>query len=146
MDIRRATVADLDGLAPLFDQYRMFGNQPSDVEAARNFLFERITNDESVIFIGVEDGRYLGFTQLYPSFSSLFIKRLWILNDLFVTAESRGKGLGKLLLDAAVQLAVETNAKGVKLQTDVNNVGAQRFYETNGWTRDQRHFYYFVNI
>src|SRR5689334_3098393 len=101
MDIRQATIADLDALAPLVDGYRQFYKQPSDPDAARRFLADRFHHRQSVIFLAAVDGKAAGFTQLYPSFSSISMARTFILNDLFVTPEARGLGVGKGLLKAA---------------------------------------------
>ena len=91
--VQRATIADLDALVPLFDGYRVFYAQPSDPALARRFLDERLRRDESVILIarddGDESGAALGFTQLYPMFSSVRAARTWILNDLFVAPAAR---------------------------------------------------------
>jgi GNAT superfamily N-acetyltransferase len=146
MQINRATIADLDDAAPLFDAYRQFYRQRSDVAAARAFLDERLRRDESVIFLAVEDSKALGFTQLYPSFSSVSLKRLWILNDLFVGADVRRGGVGRRLLDRAREWAIETGAKGLVLATAVDNSRARALYESCGWRRDDefQHYYLFV--
>src|SRR6266851_4244256 len=91
----RAGLDDLEALAPLFDGYRRFYRQPSDPQAARAFLAERLKRNESVIFVAVLDGGIVGFTQLYPLFSSVSMKRLWLLNDLFVAPEARRTGAGR---------------------------------------------------
>ncbi|WP_242144772.1 MULTISPECIES: GNAT family N-acetyltransferase [unclassified Bacillus cereus group] len=142
MKIYEATIADLDGVAELFNNYRMFYGQESNVEEAKSFLRNRMEEKESVIFVAVENGEYLAFTQLYPSFSSISMKRLWILNDLFVQAHTRGAGIGKKLLDEARKFALEHGAKGLKLQTEMNNFSAQRLYAENGYLRDNRYFHY----
>ena len=146
MQIKRATISDLDDAAPLFDAYRQFYGQRSDVAAARAFLDERLRRDESVIFLAVEDSKALGFTQLYPSFSSVSLKRLWILNDLFVGADVRRGGVGRRLLDRAREWAIETGAKGLVLATAVDNSRARALYESCGWRRDDefQHYYLFV--
>src|ERR1700676_5108761 len=92
IEVRQATVDDLDLIAPLFDAYRQFYRQPSDPEAARRFLLERFEHGESVIFLAFENAAAIGFTQLYPSFSSGAMARIFILNDLFVAQEARGHG------------------------------------------------------
>ena len=140
MLVRRASVADLDAVAPLFDAYRQFYGQRPDPAAARAFLNERLRRDESVIFIAVDDGERdetLGFTQLYPSFSSVSVRRLWILNDLFVAAGVRRGGVGRRLLERAREFAVETDAKGLTLATAVDNAAAQALYESCGWRQDE---------
>lgn len=140
--IYEATIEDLDGVASVFNNYRTFYKQESNVGEARVFLRNRIGRKESVIFVAVEDGEYLGFTQLYPSFSSVSMKELWILNDLFVQEGKRGAGIGKKLLEAARIFALENGAKGLKLQTEIDNISAQRLYAENGYLRDNRYFHY----
>ncbi|MBO1627395.1 GNAT family N-acetyltransferase [Bacillus arachidis] len=142
MKIYEAKITDLDGLAVVFNNYRMFYRQESNVEEAKMFLRNRIEREESIIFVAVEDGQYLGFTQLYPSFSSVSMKELWILNDLFVQEGKRGAGIGKKLLEAARTFALENGAKGLKLQTEIDNKSAQRLYAENGYLRDNRYFHY----
>ncbi|MGF9965883.1 N-acetyltransferase family protein [Bacillus rhizoplanae] len=146
MKIYQASMEDLQGVATLFNEYRMFYRQDSNIEEAEQFLRERLERKESIIFVAVEDGKYVGFTQLYPSFSSISMKELWILNDLFVQKDVRGSGVGKQLLKAAEQFALETGAKGLKLQTEVDNVTAQRLYVENGYIRDSRYFHYELNL
>ncbi|MDM5154780.1 GNAT family N-acetyltransferase [Bacillus sp. DX1.1] len=142
MKIYEATIEDLEGVASVFNNYRTFYRQESNVEAAKTFLRKRIEHNESVIFVAVEDGEYLGFTQLYPSFSSISMKELWILNDLFVQEGNRGSGIGKKLLEAARNFALENGAKGLKLQTEIDNIAAQRLYAENGYMRDNHYFHY----
>lgn len=137
---------DLEGIATLFNHYRMFYRQESNVEGTAEFLCERIEKGESVIFVALQDGEYVGFTQLYPSFSSISMKRLWILNDLFVHENSRGTGVGKSLLEAAKQFASKNGAKGLKLQTEVDNITAQRLYAENGYMRDSHYYHYELTL
>src|SRR5512132_1320443 len=144
-DIRivRAGRNELDDLAPLFDGYRQFYGQRSDLPAAHAFLRDRIERDESVIYVAYADGgEAAGFTQLYPSFSSVSLKPLWILNDLFVRSDIRRGGVGRALLERARQHAVETGAKGLVLNTAVTNTAAQTLYESCGWTREDEFLQY----
>jgi GNAT superfamily N-acetyltransferase len=138
----RAELDDLDALAPLFDAYRRFYGQASDLAGARTFLADRFKRGESVIFLAVVDGAIVGFTQLYPSFSSVSMKRLWVLNDLFVTPDARKSGAGRALLERAERWAAETGAKGLTLSTQLTNLGAQRLYEACGWTKDDEFLHY----
>ena len=142
MLVRRAGVGDLDDVAPLFDGYRQFYGQPSDLAAARAFLAERLRRHESVIFVAIADDVTLGFTQLYPSFSSVSVRRLWILNDLFVSPAARRGGVGRRLLERARDWAVETDAKGLTLTTAVTNSAARSLYESCGWRRDDEFAHY----
>ncbi len=138
----RAELDDLDTLVPLFDGYRRFYGQPSDPDGARAFLADRIKRGESVIFLAVADGEIVGFTQLYPSFSSVSLKRLWVLNDLFVEPDARQSGAGRALVLRAERWATETGAKGLTLSTQVTNLTAQRLYESCGWTPDDEFVHY----
>jgi len=135
-EVRRATVADLDVLVPLFDAYRLFYSQPSDPARARHFLRERLEHNQSVIFLLFEDEVAVGFTQLYPSFSSGSMARIFILNDLFVAPEARRRGAGSALLYAAAEYGRRTGALRLVLSTEVTNTSAQSLYEKLGWKRD----------
>lgn len=140
-ELIRASLDHLEQLVPLFDGYRQFYKQHSDPERGRQFLHERLDNDESVIFLALVDGQPAGFTQLYPSFSSVSLRRLWILNDLFVAPWARGRGVGAALLTRARAWAEETWAKGLVLETAVDNP-AQHLYESLGWRRDEGALHY----
>src|SRR4051812_13531509 len=115
MSVRPATLADLVPLADLFDAYRRFYEGPADVDGATRFLRARLEARESVIFVAERDGRLVGFTQLYPSFSSLSMSRVWILNDLFVAPEHRRGRVGGALMAKAEAFAREDGAKGLVL-------------------------------
>jgi len=136
----RAELEDLDALVALFDGYRRFYRQPSDVVGARAFLADRIKRGESVIFLAVVAGAIADFTQLYPLFSSVSMKRVWLLSDLFVAPDARKSGAGRALLERAERWAAETGAKGLTLSTEVTNRDAQpatlfiRHTVAKGWT------------
>jgi GNAT superfamily N-acetyltransferase len=89
--------------------------------------------NESIVFLALDNEDAIGFTQLYPIFSSVSVKKAWLLNDLFVNASARGKGAGTLLLDAAKQLGRETDSKFLMLQTQNDNSDAQKLYHAHGW-------------
>lgn len=146
--ISQATYKDLMSVTHLFDQYRQFYGQPSDPEGAQAFLFRLMEHRESVIFVAKdeENGKAAGFAQLYPVFSSLSMQRSWILNDLYVLKEYRNSGIGKQLLDAVSEYAVESKAKGIALETGVGNKGAQKLYEQLGYTRDDEYYHYYLNL
>ena len=148
MNVIEAGPQHIDDMVRLFDAYRVFYEQPSDTSAARAFLEERMNKNDSVIYmaVGQSDGKALGFTQLYPSHSSVSMKRLWILNDLYVVPESRQKGVARSLIDRARQLAIDTNAKGIIIETAVDNDAAQRLYDKYGFVRDAEFHRYFLSV
>ena len=137
--VRQAGHADVDAVAPLFDAYRQFYHQPSDPALARAFIAERIARSESVIFLAERDGQAVGFVQLYPLFSSTAARprRLWLLNDLFVSPSARGGGVARALMDRARRLGEDTGAAGLELATARSNTPAQRLYESLGWRQDE---------
>jgi ribosomal protein S18 acetylase RimI-like enzyme len=135
-----ADLEQLHELAPLFDAYRVFYEQPSDLPRATAFLRERLTQHDSVIFMAYLNDRALGFTQLFPSFSSVSTQRIWILNDLYIVPDVRGQRVGERLIERAVQLARETQAKGIQLETAHSNLAGQRLYERMGFTREDLAF------
>lgn len=141
MQIRSAKKKELDQLAALFDQYRVFYKQESNKAGAKEFLKMRMKKDESVIIVAEDEKELIGFTQLFPIFSSVSMKRTWLLNDLFVQEKARGKGVATALLNAAKNFGAETNAKWLLLQTAVDNITAQKVYERNGWIKETDFFY-----
>jgi ribosomal protein S18 acetylase RimI-like enzyme len=140
----RATLDDLDALATLFDGYRVFYKQASDPALARAFIEERLQHDESVIFIARDGGNReaLGFTQLYPMFSSVSARRIWVLNDLFVAPAARKCGVAHALMDCARDFAMRAGALRLILETAENNHAAQALYESLGYVREsgERHY------
>lgn len=143
--VYQATIEDLDELAVLFNEYRIFYGQQSNVEKAREFLFERFEHRESIIFAIRDHNQLRGFTQLYPVFSSISLERSLILNDLYVLEEYRSQGLGQRLLEEARRYALQIKAKGIELSTGIHNLQAHRFYERNGYVKDQEFLHYFLS-
>jgi len=136
--ITKAEIQDVAALAPLFDGYRAFYGQESNLEGARKFLLERLSKNESVIFVAKDPGKdsFLGFVQLYPSFSSVRMRRKWILNDLFVAQEFRRRGVGLALMRSAEGFAREDGAASLILDTASDNSIAQNLYEAIGYEKD----------
>jgi GNAT superfamily N-acetyltransferase len=137
--IRRASEADLRTAAGLFDGYRQFYGQLADYSLAEAFLRDRFANNDSVVFLAIDppSGEGLGFVQLYPSFSSVAARRIWILNDLFVAPVARRRGVGRALLAAARDLGASTGARRLVLSTVATNREARALYESCGYKEDE---------
>jgi ribosomal protein S18 acetylase RimI-like enzyme len=136
--IRPATTTDLDALAPLFDAYRRFYEQPSDIEMARNFLSARLSRSESVVLVAQRpDGALAGFCQLYPSFCSVLAQPIYTLYDLFVPPAHRQQGVAKALLAAAAERGRRDDMARLDLTTAHTNHAAQALYEGMGWVQDR---------
>ncbi|WP_435356492.1 GNAT family N-acetyltransferase [Emticicia sp. SJ17W-69] len=132
----------LDAVAPLFDAYRQYYGQKADLIGAKRFLSERLFLNESVIFLALEGEKPLGFTQLYPTFSSVSMERQWVLNDLFVYENARNLGVGKAILETAQNFVRQLGHKGLLLETTPENRKAQKLYESFGWKLEENHYFY----
>jgi GNAT superfamily N-acetyltransferase len=143
MKIRKAQNSDIDQLALLFDAYRVFYEKPSDINGAKKFLSDRITANESEIVVAENpENKLVGFVQLYPIFSSTRMKRLWLLNDLYVSENHRGQGISKLLMEHAQDFAKETQSAGLILETAKTNTIGNQLYPLMGFILDTEHNYY----
>lgn len=139
--IRTATADDLDEAARLFDAYRQFYGQRTDPAAGRAFLAERMAQRESLLLLAWQDGRAVGFTQLYPMFSSVRMVPVFVLNDLYVDANARRTGVGRRLLDAAAVAARAAGGRRIVLETAVENLAARALYLDAGWDEEATQWY-----
>ena len=147
MQIIRATEKNLDGLVTLFNGYMMFYRQASNPESYRRFLKERLINDEAIVFLAMEgDDTPMGFTLIYPSFSSVSQGRIYVLNDLFVHENHRQKGVATALLDAAAHFGRSNGGIRLTLETELTNLNAQKLYEKEGWIRNDDHYFYDLEL
>src|SRR5690348_12286348 len=77
LNLFQATPPFLEPASALFDLYRQFYGQPSDMEGARRFIGERLEKGDSAIFLAYSGDHPVGFFQLYPSFTSAWMQRVW---------------------------------------------------------------------
>ena len=136
MKIVRATIDQVKNAAILFDEYRQFYGERSDLKSAKAFLKLRLSLYESVLFLAEQDENIIGFIQLYPTFSSISMQRAFILNDLYVKKDARGTGVGRALVEKVFHYCQEQHASYVTLQTAPDNVNARRLYEKLGMEQD----------
>jgi ribosomal protein S18 acetylase RimI-like enzyme len=149
MRIIQATLEHLDLLTPLFVKYREFYGELPYPDSSRAFLEKRLRRDESVIYLALhdeEDSKLLGFCQLYPSFSSLSLKRVWILNDIYVAEDARRQLVADHLIQKAKKMAKETQAVRMRVSTSANNEVAQKVYESIGFREDTQFKNYVLPI
>lgn len=135
MVISHAQLKDLDALVNLFNGYRIFYKQDSNPGAVKRFLTQRLMQNDSIIYIAYIDDQAVGFTQLYPLFSSVAMKAIYMLNDLYVDGNYRSQGVGEALINRAKHLCQSENNKGLAIQTAFDNP-AQHLYERLGFVRD----------
>ncbi|MCP1134698.1 GNAT family N-acetyltransferase [Paenibacillus polysaccharolyticus] len=153
--IRQATLNDISEVSRLFNVYRIFYGQHSDLEAATFFIKERMSKQESMIFVaecneGREEGSVadtvMGLVQIYPSYSSVSMGPIWILNDLFVDSTYRQQGIARKLMQAVMKQAKKQQILRIVLSTAISNRQAQALYESEGYTQDQSFMYYECNV
>ena len=143
MKVIRAQLADVSQAAPLFASYREFYGEPYDLEASASFLASRLARDESIVLIAHDDdGHPVGFSQIYPAFSSTRLAPIWILNDLFVSEDARGTGAVDALLDTAADMAMGAGAIAIELSTAHTNLRAQAVYDRSGYQADTVYKHY----
>ena len=140
--IRVAKADDLEQIAVLFDEFRKFYAQNSDIDGAKAYLKERMNNNESIIFVAKNEEKLIGFIQMYPTFSSVSMMKDMIMNDLYVFPEFRKKGIGKALLETAKKFSKDNNYKGLWVET-ANDNPARSLYEHLGWEKDVSFVHYY---
>lgn len=150
IEIQKASISHLDELAILFARYREFYKGQLEAESSRAFIKDRLEQKDSTIFVAqLEDNdasNLVGFTQIYPTFSSISAQRSLILNDLYVDPKARRKGVAKKLMDAASDYAKSVAATGLSLSTQKENLSAQTLYESIGYQQDHDFFHYFLSV
>ena len=137
MQVREAKLYDLKNLSVLFNSYRMFYGKESDIRVAEEFLRSRIENKDTKIFIYEFNNELSGFVQLYPIFSSTRVSKYWLLNDLFVDINKRGKGYSKLLIERSKELVIESKACGMMLETEKSNHIGNMLYSSTGFKKNE---------
>lgn len=144
--IRQAVLSDLDAIVPLLDEYRQFYGQKSDREGAFHYLRARFEHGQSVLYLAEVEGQAVGFAQLFPTFSSVLMRRTFVLNDLYVAPRARRSGIARALLQAAENHARATGAARLSLITAVDNLPGQSLYESCGWTRERAFYTYHLHL
>ncbi|BCL76314.1 N-acetyltransferase [Jeongeupia sp. HS-3] len=144
--VRHAGLDDLDALAPLFDAYRVFYRQQSDLALARDYLRQRLMRHESVLLLAELDGKPAGLIQLYPMFCSIVAEPIWVLNDLYVADAARGRGVARALMTKACDHARASGAARIELSTAHGNRTAQALYESLGYELDTVYRYYSLSL
>lgn len=146
MRIEEVTEPRLDAVAELFDAYRQFYDQPTNPEAARKFLRERLANRDAHLICVVDDDTVAGFAQMYPTLDSIALAPSWILHDLYVAPAFRRRGVARMLLREARAVGLRTGASLLTLSTATDNVKAQALYEDEGWVRDDGYYAYDLHL
>jgi len=146
IEIVHALPAHADEVAPLFDAYRCWYGKDSDPAGARHFISQRLMLNEAEIFFARQGDQAVAFTQLYPIFTSVGMRRVWILNDLFVDESARRSGVGTMLVETVTEFAKQLGAVRLQLETWPTNTAAIAAYEALGWKRDAEFLNYSLDL
>ena len=146
LQIKIAQPDDFEKIGEVFNLYRQFYEKESNIEACRNYIYERLINNEAQIFYIENEKECMGITQLYTTFDSLELSKKIILYDLFVRSEYRNKGIGRMLMNAAKSFAEKKGVTSIELSTSINNKNAQSLYESLEYQRDTEFYDYYLTI
>ncbi|PNZ39544.1 GNAT family N-acetyltransferase [Mammaliicoccus vitulinus] len=142
MNISRLQVNEVNKIIPIFNEYRVYFGEQSDIDAAERFLYENLSSDNAVIFIAEDNDDVIGFIQLYTMLSSMKMSELLIINDLYLTAKARGQRIGEKLMHQVFKYGKENGYETIYLETEKSNIGGNRLYTKLGMQIDDEHNYY----
>ena len=143
MQVIHCTEANLETLAQLFNDYRIFYEQDSDVPASRAFIRQNLEQKRSKLFLLPDDaGSPIGFSQLYPAICSLELKSYYYLSDLYVVPSARKNGHAKYLMNYITDHCLNEGAQRLTLDTATTNKAAQSLYESLGYEREEVYITY----
>ena len=146
LQIKIAQPDDFEKIGEVFNLYRQFYEKESNIEACRNYIYERLINNEAQIFYIENEKECMGITQLYTTFDSLELSKKIILYDLYVRSEYRNKGIGRMLMNASKSFAEKKVVTSIELSTSINNKNAQSLYESLDYQRDTEFYDYYLAI
>ena len=148
MDLKiiRANINHIEGISVLFDLYRQFYKYQKDLNNSKNYIYKRIVNNESIIFIGIENENIIAFVQLYEAFDSLNLNKKLVLYDLYVLEKYRKLGIGRKLMNKSKDFAINNNFLRIELSTSIDNYSAQKLYESLDYIRDKEYYDYGLEI
>jgi GNAT superfamily N-acetyltransferase len=135
--IEPVTEAQFDQLLPLIAAYQRFYEvEEIDEERNRTFFIRFIAPSNDGLLLGAwRDEQLLGYACLYWHFTSLVPAETVLMNDLFVTEEARGQGVGRALIEASAEVARKRGAHHLEWATAPDNATAQHLYDATGAAR-----------
>jgi GNAT superfamily N-acetyltransferase len=130
-EVRPISGEELEELLPLVAGYQTFYDATPDVERNRRFFSQFIHPSNRGLLLGAWlDHRLVGFATLYWFFSSTKAADTVLLNDLFVRDDVRGAGIGRMLIEKALDESRRRGAHHLEWYTSPDNLPAQRLYDS----------------
>ena len=148
MDLKiiRAKKNHIESVSILFNLYRQFYKYEKNLNDSQKYIYQRIINNESIIFICTKNEKILAFVQLYETFDSLNLDKKLILYDLYVLEKYRKLGIARKLMNKSKDFAINNNFSRIELSTAKDNYNAQKLYESLDYIRDNEYYSYDLNI
>lgn len=139
IEIAPVAVEEFEELLPLIAAYQRFYEVTEvDDERNRGFFRRFVAPSEDGLLLGARgEDRLLGYACLYWHFSSLEATECVLMNDLFVSEDARGEGVGRALIDTTAEVARERSVPFVEWSTAPDNKTAQRLYDSTGAERSE---------
>jgi ribosomal protein S18 acetylase RimI-like enzyme len=143
-DIQPALLTDVAELAALFDAYRIFYGAESAPPETEAFVKGLITQRKTHFFLAreAEGLPALGFVHLMPSITTVAMRPIWLLEDLYVSPVGRRRGVAAALMAHAEAFARKTGAERLTLATAQDNRHAQSLYKRMGYMKEEHFWYY----
>ncbi len=137
--IRPATAADLPGILEIYNDAVLHTTATYDYEPRtleqRTAWFEERTREGYPVFVAVDDtGRVVGWSALNP-FHARIGYRFTAENSVYVAADMRGKGLGKLLLPPLIAGAQAKGLHAIIAAIDAENAASIRLHAAFGFEK-----------
>ena len=147
--IRRAEDKDIPSLLKLLDYIRALhhGGRPdvfkdNGTKYTDEQLKEKLKNNEEGIFVAYDGETFLGYVctilKEYKDHNIMLDKKVLYVDDLCVSEESRGRGVGRMLMDEAKDFAKETGCASLELNVWKFDGSAEEFYRSYGFTTMSR--------
>lgn len=142
MLIRNATEQDLEQILGIYNEVIMsttavYEYKPHTMEMRRDW-FRTKQQQGFPVFVAEEDGKIFGLSSIGP-FRAWAAYRYTVENSIYVSAESRGKGIGKLLMPPLIRAAEELQMHTIVSGIDASNDASIRLHEYFGF-KEVAHF------
>jgi ribosomal protein S18 acetylase RimI-like enzyme len=145
--VRRATPADLQRIGRLgallveehhgFDPRRFLAARPGTQEGYASFISTQLEDPDVAVLVAEDRGDVIGYAYAAVEGYDYMALRgpAGVLHDLIVDPERRGRGVGRLLLEAALEFLRSRRVPRVVLSTAERNEAAQRLFASAGFRR-----------